>query len=76
MTKTLSMTLIAGLLLAGAAQASGDYYAGASTNEARSLDTMRTGSIGHSLKTRFSATAASAQTVESGDYYHGASRHN
>lgn len=71
MTKTLNIALIAGLLVAGAAQASGDYYVGASTEQARTLDTINTGSVGQSGHSR---SAAALPNIESGDYYEGAIR--
>ena len=70
MTKTLKIAFVASLLAAGAAQANGDYYVGAST-EARTLDTINTGSVGQSGHTR---SAAALPNIESGDYYEGAVR--
>jgi hypothetical protein len=74
MNKTLNIAFIAGLLAAGAAQANGDYYLGASTEQARALHTINTGSVGQSGHTRSAAAAQS--NIESGDYYEGAYRPN
>ncbi|MFN7026680.1 MAG: hypothetical protein ACK4QP_19635 [Pseudorhizobium sp.] len=71
MTKAINIALVAGLLVAGSAQASGDYYVGLSKNRTGNLGTINTGSIDQSVHTR-SATAP--QNIESGDYYQGAVR--
>jgi hypothetical protein len=72
MTRAINIALIAGLLAAGAAQASGDYYVGLSKDHTRTLDMTNTGSIDRSVHTRSAATALS--NIESGDYYEGAVR--
>ena len=73
LTSTIAAVLLASVTFGGAALAAGDYYEGASQNNVRhsQIDRTQTGSIGDRDPR---GSAASAQTVDRGDYYTGANR--